>query len=768
MRIGTFACLLALGCGGTGTGRETATREVVLAAGDLFGTESPLGRATSTTILLRTSADGVAAIGTEGARLASPVFGRTLTFSSAAVAWGIAVTDEGARVLARSDDFGSSWVVVDRLPNAATGVLDVHVDASTTGVLMAWVAVLTGREALPEGPEVWSRPLDRDAPWVRHDLGPTRGCCRGARFARRAGRLELLRNDSFCLLPEGQTVLQTISGGSGTTRIDGLAGFADYRAVGDHGWIVGARLLAAPGVVAQFPAILHLDGDATPRLEELREVQAGSLTALDFVDEAHGSICGSDSSSRALVCFFTEDGGASWQRSTVPGGLAARFGVIDVARTIDGGGFALLGDGLRVAAMTTSDGGRSWEETSLPPLAGRSRFGRLVRSSAAPDAPDGNRRGPEIPRPTPSPALRPGPAPENGPLAIVVGDSAARGPVITGVALRSTDLGASWEEILDVPGGSLSGVGMLDARSGWVVGASRVLRTDDGGTSFTDQSVGILLPDRLLDLRTVTAADASRALIVAEVERDESPYEETEVLLFTTDGGVTWRLAARASDLVPFASRIDGEPCLTRTGQGMVSVETRVFLTRDGGASWTAGPPFAWFVGDEDSSSSGDGFESPRLICSGTSDLWIVVGGRDPRGETLWHSPDGGASWENLTAAVGRLPVYPSVGSFVSSGAGWLVSATESDTSLQRTHDRGATWIDLPTPLLEDRLGGPAELPEAMAFADGRRGLMVLTGLDAGRFADRHPVLSTVDGGTSWNRSELPDGFHPLALSFVP
>lgn len=219
IRVAVFVCLTTLGCGGAGAGKEPATQDVVLGAGDLFGVESPLGRTTSKTVLLRETAGGVAALGADDVHLASPGFGRTLTFSSPAVAWTIGATDEAERVLLRSDDFGTSWTVQARLPDVATGVLDLHVDASTTGVLTVWVAVLTGREALPEGPEVWSRPLDRDAAWVRHDLGPTRGCCRGARFARRAGRLELLRNDSFCLLPEGQTVLQTIAGGSGTMRI---------------------------------------------------------------------------------------------------------------------------------------------------------------------------------------------------------------------------------------------------------------------------------------------------------------------------------------------------------------------------------------------------------------------------------------------------------------------------------------------------------------------------------------------------------------------
>jgi photosystem II stability/assembly factor-like uncharacterized protein len=175
-----------------------------------------------------------------------------------------------------------------------------------------------------------------------------------------------------------------------------------------------------------------------------------------------------------------------------------------------------------------------------------------------------------------------------------------------------------------------------------------------------------------------------------------------------------------------------------------------------------------WSRGDEGSGSSGDGFQEPVLVCSGEADLWIVVSGRDPRQEALWHSPDGGGTWENLTDAVGRIPFYPSVGSFLRSGAGWLVIPGETATSLLRTQDRGRSWIDLPSPFLSNDLGGPAELPEATGFADERRGIMLLTGLDASGWKDRHPVLTTGDGGATWLRSDLPADFHPLALSFVP
>jgi photosystem II stability/assembly factor-like uncharacterized protein len=72
----------------------------------------------------------------------------------------------------------------------------------------------------------------------------------------------------------------------------------------------------------------------------------------------------------------------------------------------------------------------------------------------------------------------------------------------------------------------------------------------------------------------------------------------------------------------------------------------------------------------------------------------------------------------------------------------------------------------LPAPLLSGDGGGALELPEAIAFADDRRGLMV-TGANATGGSGVHPVLATQDGGATWTRSALPRDFHPLALSFV-
>jgi photosystem II stability/assembly factor-like uncharacterized protein len=216
--------------------------------------------------------------------------------------------------------------------------------------------------------------------------------------------------------------------------------------------------------------------------------------------------------------------------------------------------------------------------------------------------------------------------------------------------------------------------------------------------------------------------------------------------------------------------------CLTRTGAGVAVRYTDVLLTTDAGARWVAGPSFDFLVEGEGFSISGSGFTDPLVACSGDADLWILVAATDPRMETLWHSPDGGVTWRNLTAAVGRRPDSgPTVGGFANERNAVLAVPRRFDDGLEyqftllRTRDGGDSWTEVATPLAPDREQVSAELPEAVAFADAALGMMLTTVVDASRpgFA-RHSVLTTFDGGDVWARSELPDDFHPLGLAFVP
>jgi photosystem II stability/assembly factor-like uncharacterized protein len=353
-----------------------------------------------------------------------------------------------------------------------------------------------------------------------------------------------------------------------------------------------------------------------------------------------------------------------------------------------------------------------------------------------------------------------------GPVVFAVGDTTARGPTVTGVALRSDDGGRSWVEILAAAGGSLGGVHFVDRFSGWITGGGRIYRTDDGGGSFEEQTPNIEIDEVLVQVRDVSAADSLHAMALVRTSAPHLLYDE--VVLHTADGGASWRRSEVPEFHLAtvFGGRL-GRACLAGDGSGLLMGGTQVLLTADAGATWRIGPRFdysydgpGWHIG-------GYGFNDPLVACSGPSDLWIVTGPSDSRRDLLWHSADGGTTWEDLTDQLPATSYQPphAVGGFLASGAGWLaVPRAGGPTHLVRRRAGGA-WIELPSPFAYDP-GHSAEYAEAIGFVDERRGAVLTTVFDPDG-PIRHRALVTDSGGSRWDEAALPEAFRPLGLSVV-
>lgn len=777
--------VLAVGCGGGSGGGSgggpgeplPAEAHVVVAPLDLYGEESLLGWSTHKTVLLLHDGQSVEIVDVGEDDVAPSAFGPPIEFSSTGVAWAAGRSADDAWHLLRSDDGARTWQRVDELPVPATSrVLDLHVDALDSGVSTVWIAATVG-EISPSAPQVWTRPLDRDAEWRRIDEIPPLGCNLSAVFARRAGNLELLRaNASPCFPPGGETAIYTLSdqGVAGIDRIDLPVALFDYATFGDRGWLAGAL---GTDELSQKPAILTAASGQPWRVHELPGVEGGAFMDVDFSSEENVFACGRTEIVRPL-CAFSADGGESWVRSElrVPVGASS---ITDVVGIGGGLGFAAFRAGdTREGLLETRDDGRSWSSAALPALATTLQIGPLARGVLAVDATAAQARSPVASAGRTSSPRDSGLLGDATPRAWAVGDSARRGPTIMGIVLRSDDGGSTWTETLAVPGGSMAGVAFVDREVGWVVGARKVFRSDDGGASFVDQTDGIPSSHDIHAIHRVVAADRNRAVIVARTAHPAFPGAEHDALFHTVDGGRTWQPSAIGiAAAFPSEERVDGGLCLTSSGMGVMVRSTRVFLTRDAGASWVAGPVFDYVIEGDGFSVSGEGFERPIVACSGDADLWIIVGTRDPRTldpstQSLWHSADGGVTWEDLSQRVGRRydALLPVVGAFTGSGRGWLVgSETLGRASVSGTVDRGATWAELPTPLAQGSDSGfpTVEFPEAIAFASDSDGLMLTTTFTSPR-ATRHAALATHDGGESWARSALPTDFHPHAVSYVP
>ena len=215
----------------------------------------------------------------------------------------------------------------------------------------------------------------------------------------------------------------------------------------------------------------------------------------------------------------------------------------------------------------------------------------------------------------------------------------------------------------------------------------------------------------------------------------------------TLDGGATWQSGRVAgADTLQFrdvhATSAD-TAWLMSAGTGAAS---RIFRTTDGGRAWreqhVASHPQAFydcmdFADARNGGVFGDAVDG-QLYLLGTSD---------------------GVTWRRVPPE--RLPpALPGVGSFAASGLclatilpghAWVGMGNASATRVLMTHDRGATWQAVTTPIVAGEGNGIT----TVAFRDSANGV-VLGGTigDANAFSDN--VARTSDGGRTWALGARP------------
>lgn len=172
------------------------------------------------------------------------------------------------------------------------------------------------------------------------------------------------------------------------------------------------------------------------------------------------------------------------------------------------------------------------------------------------------------------------------------GYAVGRGSLTGGLVLRTTNGGQQW----DVANGALNeaaaslhmGVSAIDANTATVVGNSKIFRTTDAGTSWTDQTAD---PDIAgVEMQDVFFIDADLGFVVG---RDELSAEKHPVILRTADGGGSWVRADVPSSLsfsflyaVHFADESNGWAVGRGSRDGLTS-SAIILHTVNGGVSWT-------------------------------------------------------------------------------------------------------------------------------------------------------------------------------------
>ncbi len=137
------------------------------------------------------------------------------------------------------------------------------------------------------------------------------------------------------------------------------------------------------------------------------------------------------------------------------------------------------------------------------------------------------------------------------------------------IILRTTDGGTSWTSKSIGTGDWFYSVSFIDASKGWVVGSiGTILHTTDGGASWTSQSSGTWP-----DLYSVSFTDGNTGTAVG--------YDGT--ILRTTNGGALWTMQISGTTTRLFGVSFIDANTGTAVGDGGT-----ILRTTNGGAQWTS------------------------------------------------------------------------------------------------------------------------------------------------------------------------------------
>jgi photosystem II stability/assembly factor-like uncharacterized protein len=303
------------------------------------------------------------------------------------------------------------------------------------------------------------------------------------------------------------------------------------------------------------------------------------------------------------------------------------------------------------------------------------------------------------------------------------------------VIMATTDGGQKWEE----EGQLSSKVNALDFTSenrGWAATETGLYTTGDGGRVWATMGTVKQEPMNAVDF-----VDEQYGWVAT----DNNEFRRT------TDGGVTWTVAA--------------SPCPANVGLGAFSFNDpengwmlcggvpgagqqrkQLFTTADGGQHWN-------LVAGESPQPSPSTVPDSLPTAGYVSDLYFLnskLGWMTTSRGGLYRSADGGLTWKRV--AVGaegeeflRFP------RFVTAEQGYVVS-TQGQPALLGTQDGGATWTQL----------YPGLWPiSAFDLVNGQ------IGFGAGTVQDPGAVLETTNRGRSWEQVASLKGEEILGFSFV-
>jgi photosystem II stability/assembly factor-like uncharacterized protein len=250
--------------------------------------------------------------------------------------------------------------------------------------------------------------------------------------------------------------------------------------------------------------------------------------------------------------------------------------------------------------------------------------------------------------------------------------------------------------------------------------------------------------------RAAAQASGTRALLIAVSPVDERVAWASGTQgtwLRTTDGGTTWRAGrVTGADSLQFRDvhGIDSlRAYLLSIGTG---TDSRVYGTRDGGASWSQ------LLSNPDSAGFYD------CMDFWDADRGLLVGDAVDGRIVIMTTMNAGVTWQRVPHQA-LPPAQDGEGSFAASGTcveavrgghAWIVMNGAGRARLVRTHDYGRTWAVETLPITA-RAGSGAQ---SVSFRDARHGAVLGGGYDA---QPGDVLLATTDdGGDTWMPREAP------------
>ncbi len=311
-----------------------------------------------------------------------------------------------------------------------------------------------------------------------------------------------------------------------------------------------------------------------------------------------------------------------------------------------------------------------------------------------------------------------------------------------------------------VPPASLTKFEMLDGNNGWAfdagsAGSHFILRTADGGHSWHNVSP---IPDQDKTINQAFFLDRDHAWALVST-RSNGGQEVVPRIFRTSDGGATWQ----ASD--PFAGTIP-EGSLTFSdakngwyfqdlGAGAGSQGIAIYRTTDSGATWARVGQTSGGVGSPGPNLPLSCIKSQPLQLTATTGFATASCAGGP--PFLYRTINGGADWILVTLpdpADGSTPLTSclcnmSTPVFPTRTDGFVLMSGEH-RGIYVTHDAGATWNALPSPI------GQPNGVVALSFSDAQHGWLF----------DPSTLYTSTDGGSSWT-SPGPLPFQDALFTFI-